>query len=44
MLEEYPCVDEKTGKRYKKVPIHAPGTRNGEKGKEWKTPFQHIGL
>lgn len=35
MLEEYPCIDEKTGKRYKKVPIHAPGARNGETGKEW---------
>ena len=34
--KEYPCIDEKTGKRYKKVPIHAPGTRNGETGKEWK--------
>ncbi len=36
MKKEYPCIDEKTGKRYKKVPIHAPGTRNGETGKEWK--------
>lgn len=35
MIEQYPCVDEKTGRRYKKVPIHAPGTRNGETGKEW---------
>lgn len=36
MVEQYPYVDEKTGKRYKKVPIHAPGTRNGETGKEWR--------
>jgi len=36
MLQQYPCVDEKTGKRYKKVPVHAPGVRNGETGKEWK--------
>lgn len=36
MLKEYPCIDEATGRRYKKVPIHAPGTRNGETGKEWK--------
>jgi len=36
MKKEYPCIDEVTGKRYKKVPIHAPGTRNGETGKEWK--------
>lgn len=33
---EYPCVDPITGKRYKKVPIHAPGVRNGETGKEWR--------
>lgn len=35
MLEQYPCVDE-NGRRYKKVPIHAPGIRNGETGKEWR--------
>jgi adenine-specific DNA-methyltransferase len=34
--KEYPCVDEATGRRYKKVPIHAPGVRNGETGKPWK--------
>jgi len=33
--KEYPYIDEKTGKRYKKVPIHAPGVRNGETGKPW---------
>ena len=36
MIEQYPYIDEKTGRRYKKVPIHAPGTRNGETGKEWR--------
>lgn len=36
MLQEYPCVEEKTGRRYKKVPIHAPGVRYGETGKEWR--------
>ncbi len=36
MVKEYPCVDERTGKRFKKVPIHAPGVRNGDTGKEWK--------
>jgi len=36
MLKEYPCIDEATGRRYKKVPIHAPGVRNGETGKQWK--------
>ncbi|MFI3259731.1 MAG: DNA methyltransferase [Rikenellaceae bacterium] len=34
--KEYPCIDEKTGRRYKKVPIHAPGVRNGETGKMWR--------
>lgn len=33
---EYPYIEEKTGRRYKKVPIHAPGTRNGETGKPWR--------
>lgn len=36
MIEEYPYIDPKSGRRYKKVPIHAPGTRNGETGKEWR--------
>jgi adenine-specific DNA-methyltransferase len=35
-LEEYPYVEKDTGRRYKKVPIHAPGVRNGETGKEWR--------
>jgi len=34
--KEYPYIDEKSGRRYKKVPIHAPGVRNGETGKMWK--------
>lgn len=34
-LKEYLCTDE-NGRRYKKVPIHAPGIRNGETGKEWR--------
>ncbi|MCD9490170.1 site-specific DNA-methyltransferase [Photobacterium phosphoreum] len=32
--KEYTKVDEKG--RYKLVPIHAPGVRNGETGKPWK--------
>jgi len=36
IIEEYPCVDPSTGRRYKKVPIHAPGGRNGETGKPWR--------
>lgn len=35
MLKEYQCVGE-DGRRYKKVPIHAPGTRNGSTGTEWR--------
>jgi len=36
LLKEYSFIDEKTGRRYKRVPIHAPGTRNGETGKPWR--------
>jgi len=36
LLEEYPYVDQASGRRYKKVPIHAPGIRHGETGKEWR--------
>jgi adenine-specific DNA-methyltransferase len=36
LIEEYPYIDEATGRRFKKVPIHAPGLRNGETGKEWR--------
>jgi adenine-specific DNA-methyltransferase len=34
--KEYNNIDPITGRRYKKVPIHAPGVRNGETGREWK--------
>lgn len=34
--KEYQYIDEETGRRYKKVPIHAPGIRKGETGKEWR--------
>lgn len=33
---EYTYVEEQTGRRYKRVPIHAPGERNGETGKSWR--------
>lgn len=33
--KEYQCT-ETDGRRYKKVPIHAPGVRNGETGKPWR--------
>jgi adenine-specific DNA-methyltransferase len=36
ILKEYPFIEEGTGRRYKRVPIHAPGTRNGETGKKWR--------
>ena len=36
ILKEYPCIEEGTGRRYKKVPCHAPGIRNGETGKPWR--------
>lgn len=36
ILKEYPCVEAKTGRRYKKVPVHAPGTRNGATGMPWR--------
>ena len=35
-LKEYPYREVKTGRRYKKVPIHAPGIRNGETGEPWR--------
>lgn len=35
-IKEYPYVEAETGRRYKKVPIHAPGVRNGETGKSWR--------
>ena len=36
MKREYNYIDSKTGKRFKKVPVHAPGVRNGETGKLWR--------
>jgi len=36
ILKEYPFIEENTGRRYKRVPVHAPGTRNGETGKTWR--------
>ena len=35
IAKEYPCL-ESDGRRYKKVPVHAPGNRNGATGKEWR--------
>ncbi len=34
--KEYTYVEAVTGRRFKKVPVHAPGVRNGETGKPWR--------
>jgi adenine-specific DNA-methyltransferase len=34
--KEYQYVEKETGRRYKKVPVHAPGVRNGATGQEWR--------
>lgn len=41
IVKEYPKIDEKG--RYKLVPIHAPGERNGETGKPWKGLMPPLG-
>ncbi len=33
---EYAYTEKETGRRYKKVPLHAPGTRNGATGQPWR--------
>jgi len=34
--KEYEYVNPTTGRRFKKVPLHAPGIRGGETGKPWR--------
>jgi adenine-specific DNA-methyltransferase len=34
--KEFNCVEESTGRRYKKVPCHLPGVRYGETGTLWR--------
>jgi adenine-specific DNA-methyltransferase len=34
--KEYQYVEPATGRRFMKVPVHAPGLRNGETGKPWR--------
>lgn len=34
--KEYHCVEEGTGRRYKKVPCHLPGVRYGATGDPWR--------
>ncbi|MBI5914662.1 MAG: site-specific DNA-methyltransferase [Bacteroidetes bacterium] len=36
ILKEYPFIEVETGRRHKRVPIHAPGTRNGTTGTIWR--------
>ena len=36
IAKEYQYVEEETGRRYKKVPVHAPGKRNGATGQPWR--------
>lgn len=35
-MREYRYTEEETGRRYMKVPIHAPGERDGETGEPWR--------
>jgi adenine-specific DNA-methyltransferase len=34
--KEYQYIEKETGRRYKKVPVHAPGVRNGATGQGWR--------
>jgi adenine-specific DNA-methyltransferase len=34
--KEYQYVEQGTGRRFMKVPVHAPGVRNGETGQPWR--------
>jgi len=34
--KEYRYIETESGRRFMKVPVHAPGTRNGETGKPWR--------
>lgn len=36
LMKEYRYIEPETGRRFMKVPIHAPGERNGETGKSWR--------
>ena len=42
-LKEYQYVEEDTGRRFKKVPIHAPGVRNGATGSQWRGMLPPVG-
>jgi adenine-specific DNA-methyltransferase len=34
--KEYTNIEPETGRRYKKVPVHAPGVRHGATGESWR--------
>lgn len=34
--KEYPYTEKETGRRYKRVPLHGPGVRNGPCGQPWR--------
>jgi adenine-specific DNA-methyltransferase len=34
--KEYTYMEPSTGRRFKKVPVHAPGIRHGQTGKPWR--------
>lgn len=40
---EYQYVEPETGRRYMKVPVHAPGVRNGATGKPWRGKLPPTG-
>ena len=40
---EYRHVEPETGRRFMKVPVHAPGTRNGATGQPWRGKLPPAG-
>lgn len=36
IMKEYPFIEAGTGRRHKRVPLHAPGERNGLTGQMWR--------
>ncbi len=41
--KEYNYVEPKTGRRFMKVPVHAPGKRNGATGGYWRDKLPPLG-
>ena len=42
-IKEYHYVEPETGRRFMKVPVHAPGKRNGATGQPWRGKFPPPG-